>query len=132
MRLSEAIRLNGMTLPQGFGADSVVNPNAPCAIGGALLAVGKDLTALDWMMYGENNVYSVFRLEWPWIASVRPVMCPACSEARGGVDYVIFHLNDGHRWTRNQIADWVASIEPLDIEVEAVDQDELLLCEKAR
>jgi hypothetical protein len=37
--------------------------------------------------------------------------CPACHVYAGWVSLVV-HLNDQHRWTRERIADWVATVEP--------------------
>jgi hypothetical protein len=47
--------------------------------------------------------------EWKW--TKRIVNCPSC-KATGPVHKMIVHLNDGHRWTRHRIADWISTIEP--------------------
>jgi hypothetical protein len=39
-------------------------------------------------------------------------MCPACGDLTAfGPFITILHLNDHHKWTREQIADWVQTIE---------------------
>jgi hypothetical protein len=112
MKLSEAIRMNGMIKPQGFGMRSLSSQDAPCVIGGALQAIGK-----------QQSHDSLMRA-WPWTGELR--ICPVCSQQDDFTsssikrDYpwlainVIWHLNDTHLWSRQRIADWVASVEPKD------------------
>lgn len=38
------------------------------------------------------------------------VTCPECSTA-GTLDSVIIHVNDGHHWTRERIADWLDTLD---------------------
>lgn len=95
MKLSEAIRLGAMLRPQVFGvtADDV----GTCALGGALEAIGR-----GHLKYHDSPTH------WPVAGAVvvHPVQ---------GYDHVLFgvarSLNDEHRWTREQIADWVETIE---------------------
>ena len=98
MRLSEAIRLGAMATTQGYGPLSITNEDAPCAIGAALLAVGK-----------QAGRYDALDEQWPFAYDVK-VQCPAC-EMRDFVADVLWHLNDTHKWTRERIADWVETIE---------------------
>lgn len=106
MKLSEAIRMNGMMVPQGFGGHSMGSVMEPCALGGALQSIGKQhANKMD-------DNYCEVRQTWPW-ASRLYVDCPSeCGRGTNAVMSCIYHLNDRHRWTRQQIADWVASIEP--------------------
>jgi len=64
-----------------------------CALGAALLADGH----LD-------------------VFAITPaVPCPACGVVgERGISQIVGHLNDQHRWTREAIADWVATVEPAD------------------
>lgn len=109
MQLSEAIRLGAMLKPQGF--ESLINDGHSCALGAALDAVGKlrgETSAEEMAMWDD------LRERWPLIASAPPP-CPACPEdpLRFCEEFgdVVWHLNDEHAWTREQIADWVATIE---------------------
>lgn len=102
MRLSEAIRLGAMLGPQALGwfHDDV---GGTCALGAAKAAVGSATIA---------GFEPVLRFS--------PVTCPACQQCFTTTEQVhalgamIVHLNDGHRWTREQIAELVASFEPAD------------------
>jgi len=109
MKLSEAIRMNGMMKPQGFGDYSIGSIEAPCAIGGALQSVGLQ----DCLQIGMN--YMIVTDVWPWLKL--PVSCPVTDCYCGGIQVqaisLIYHLNDQHRWTRAQIADWVELHEPI-------------------
>jgi hypothetical protein len=100
MKLSEAILLGAMIRPQAFRA--LFTDDGACALGGALLAVGAT---------GEPALRSV-RTRWPWVFTVS-ADCPSCGRS-GPVFGVITHLNDNHRWAREQTSTWVAEIEPLD------------------
>lgn len=49
-----------------------------------------------------------------WSASMSQLICPWCQQVitgKGRLTEAIAHLNDGHRWTRERIADWVATVE---------------------
>jgi hypothetical protein len=73
-----------------------------CAWGAALLAVGAT---------PERTVRPALS-RWPWAFAVS-VNCPSCRRSRL-VCEVIAHLNDDHRWSREEIGAWVAGIEPAD------------------
>jgi hypothetical protein len=112
MKLSEAIRMNGMMKPQGFGIRALYSKEAPCAIGGALQVVGATQT------------HETLAKIWPWVS--RNTRCPGCDSTgdsslrcealrRREFDLtlnILWHLNDQHKWTRQQIADWVETVEP--------------------
>lgn len=85
-----------------------------CAIGGALHAVGANIHELA-MGAGGPGGWEVSRRmfeHWPSIEVVR-APCPVsdCPNSLAGreidLQSVIIHLNDGHKWTRDQIADFV-------------------------
>ena len=101
MRLSEAIRLGAMMTSQAFQA--LFTNDGACALGAALLAIG---AAPDQALHSALN-------RWPWAFTVS-ANCPSCGRSRC-VFEVITHLNDAHRWTREQIARWIAGIEPTDL-----------------
>lgn len=103
MRLSEAIRLGSMLGPQIFGRGTD-DQNGSCAYGAAYLAIG-----------GRVNDHVSVTDTWPWIDTMTDV-CPVCervpSDIPVGCGQLIPHLNDVHLWSRERIADFVASIEP--------------------
>lgn len=104
MKLSEAIRLGAMLKPQAFGALygelAVVSPGD--VLGLRAIATSCALGAAH---------------DAGWRGTVPNITpcCPVCSgrsyAPAGPVAATVMHLNDGHRWTREQIADWVETIE---------------------
>jgi hypothetical protein len=100
VRLSEAIRLGAMMTPQAFR--TLLTADGACALGAALLAAGAP---------AERDLRGAGTL-WPWAFTVS-ANCPSCRRSHL-VSGVITHLNDTHRWTREQIARWVSGIEPED------------------
>ena len=123
MKLSEAIRLGAMLRPQGFRR--FFSPKGSCAMGAAIEALGLDLDATN---VGLSEAY-------PWLFQAVGCPCGRADHAAksmyrtrkgkvGGVCVVIAYLNDFDRWTREQIADWVASIEPDEVpQTEPVEED---------
>lgn len=98
MKLSEAIRLGAMLKPQGFGIYSKRLGTA-CALDAASLAVSH---GDEWM--ASRSLDSFHNADVP--------LCPVCGNyASGKLLGTIVHFNDTHRWTRERIADWVATIE---------------------
>ena len=94
MKLSEAIRLGTMLGKfQYFGGYRNYNDTATCALGAA-----------------EDAGFDV-ELPHP----TDEADCPACGrvfhEEDPDMEYTIPHLNDDHRWTREQIAAWVETVE---------------------
>jgi hypothetical protein len=98
MKLSEAIRLGSMLKPQSIGITDGVGT---CAIGAAAEASG--LLAIFPGPYLEmGKLYPILK---------RQVQDPEISALLAPVMECIWRLNDGWRWSREQIADWVATIE---------------------
>ena len=112
MKLSEAILLGSVGSRQGRGIHSIVPQNKDshglCAMGSALLACGIK-EADEWT--GMAHIRSLY----PWVRNymVQPPV-PVIAGHTGKVDVIsiIWRLNDRCHWTRPQIAEWVASIEP--------------------
>jgi hypothetical protein len=104
MKLSEAIRMNGMMKPQGFGVASLDEVNAPCVVGGALQSIGR-----------QAGRWAALEQEWPFVLEIKHY-CPVCLHLPhlkpATLELILWHLNDVHRWTREQIAGWVATVEP--------------------
>jgi hypothetical protein len=97
MKLSEAIRLGALLKPQGIATPS--GSSKSCALLAACEAVGQLMTS------------AVLATEWPEMYG-RAVSCPVCDAHHSYLTGCIgCCLNDKHRWTREQIADWVQTIE---------------------
>lgn len=103
--LSEAIREGAKMNPQCFSV--YANDGATCALGAAVTAIGSpEILAIGWPMEFLWN-------QFPYISRLS-AECPvdecqtcAATEFLG----VIAHINDEHRWTREQIADWLETEE---------------------
>lgn len=96
MKLSEAIRLGAMLHPQCYGTtrewrgEMIV---ATCALGGAREAGYKD-----------DFNYSLTPR-----CPAEPCFSRQCTMP---LPNLLAHLNDYHRWTRERIADFMATLEP--------------------
>lgn len=110
MKLSEAIRLGAMMKPQGF--EVLIADGRSCAIGAAADAIGANVDDSSGSM---SAVPPKLRTAFPLLSVCADSPCPSkdCGVIRCGVSSVIIHLNDTHRWTREEIADWVESREAL-------------------
>lgn len=112
MKLSDAIRLGAMLRPQAVG--ELFKDGGSCAIGAAIEACGISVASVDLN-------YDPIRAQWPWVMVMRDV-------APGAIDVsevapidaleIIWRLNDLAHWTREQIADYIATIEPQTAEPE--------------
>lgn len=116
MRFSEAIRLGSMLRPQFFGRAIGRLPDgtiATCANGAALEAAGAALWFVEDGGCVRVNDGPTDEPPWGHFAGLEescPIpgcMVEACSTIAG----IAGHLNDDHRWTREQIADWAESLE---------------------
>ena len=106
MTLSEAMRLGAMLKRQGFASLLAPNPDESCALRAAADAVGIP-TPADLMVD-----YLAMRKRFSILNSAARCHLDGCEGY--GVDTLgdlVWHLNDVHRWTREQIADWVETIE---------------------
>jgi hypothetical protein len=130
MRLSEAIRLGAMLRPQGFhdfiqdlGAGIVVS----CALGAAAEAIGSSAVAVFGPFADTDDLVGELDAAFGTLLNTKRRGCPSkgCGVRRVTAN-VIAHLNDDHRWTREQIADWVESIEPVDVVPEDVRSTDLV------
>lgn len=104
MKLSEAIRLGAMLKPQC--REHLSYHGATCALGAAADAIG----CLDVHKY--HHGWNAFYATWPILQT--PVDPPASLgkfKCQCELSTWVIYLNDKERWTREQIADWVESIE---------------------
>lgn len=98
MKLSEAIRLGAMLKPQGFGDDATErHATESCALGAAYDAASV-----------EPRAWHALLRAFPLADVISARHCPECQMWFWSV---IPHLNDDHRWTREQTADWVETVE---------------------
>lgn len=110
MKLSEAILMNGLIKEQGFGNDSMLSIDAPCALGGALQSIGRQEECIA--AWEVSLAYKIVKEVWPWSEALAEYKCPCHCEFKDFPLNLVFHLNDSHKWSRARIAEWVASIEP--------------------
>jgi hypothetical protein len=113
MKLSAAILLGSTISPQAFGEFQDKN-GSRCSLGAALAAVGKT-----------SEIEMGFRTaveSWAWIERDGEFHCPDCHGVARWVLSIIVHLNDVHGRTRERIAEWVATVEPQDIQGEQTDE----------
>ena len=109
MRLSEAMRLGSMVVPpiRGpiFDRTGGVICGA-CAIGAAMYAAGSEEDRTRWMSYCLVSDAESF---WPWTR--RRIAHPIRSEDYWDVLGIVIDLFEEYGWSREQIADWVESVE---------------------
>ncbi len=109
LKLSEAIRLGAMLAPQGWHA-LLDREGRTCALGAALAASGA--ITIDAL----RELYPI--LEELYVG------CPVDGYSRQPLSIMIVRLNDIFGWTREAIADWVATVEPA--EAQATTSDEAM------
>lgn len=128
MKFSEAIRLGSLLRPQAFYEYASADGRT-CALGAAMEAVGVTPRYGEGMS-GEEVMYKELQttadwLEWRRDMTGKNPPCPVCGDmeyhghtpdgqvVKRNVSSVVIHLNNDHRWTREQIAEWVATFEPV-------------------
>jgi hypothetical protein len=104
MKLSEAIRLGAMLRPKN---DALVSDRGTCAIGAALDA--EALIPERWFDVDFDVLYAEAEKRWPLLVAFVPH--PFHPEHPLKLWRVIVSLNDRHKWTREQIADFVETLE---------------------
>jgi hypothetical protein len=95
----------------GFGPDDDGSePKGACALGHALGASGMNFYGATGM--GDSLGYIHAADTWPVYNEY--ASCPVCPFAQESgmydgpkVGYLVYHLNDFHSWTVDEIADWV-------------------------
>lgn len=106
MKLSEAIRLGSFLRPQGQN-DYFTEAGGSCAVGAALEATGVPFMHSTCGVYLKGEALG----RWDWLRQL--IHCPAgCTHYHSMVADTIAHVNDSHAWSRERIADWIATIEP--------------------
>ncbi len=109
MPLSEAIRLGAALRPQAFS--TVFDGVGTCALGAALESIGWkpgiDLNDAAWD-YGRH-------LAFPLLRSL--AAHPVYSDLIDSVNSIVISLNNKHCWSREQIADWIESVERQEVPI---------------
>lgn len=118
MKYSEAMRLGAMLAPQAYGVFKDQNGNT-CANGAVMEAMGVNLIPMGQHFKDWRKTLSSFP------EAMIPATCPVCGkhsssyvkyygEQRNGAWGIVADcLNNTHKWTREQIADWLErEIEP--------------------
>lgn len=112
MRLSEAILIGREVVKPRPGTVYRVDDNSGCAIGMAVVGAGRK--RIDGQM-----MWLEFFEMWPWVYTIVkcPCQCPLGLGYHEDVGSLIPHLFDQHvfgscDWTIEQIAHWIATIEP--------------------
>ena len=105
MTLAQAIRRGAATRAGSIDGPTIVDPMTgvitTCVIGAAWEGLfgsppSDSATSLETQ-----------RLMWPHFPELREERaCPTCGTTRA-LEFLLWHINDYHRWTREQIADWL-------------------------
>ena len=115
MKLSEAIRLGAMLRPPGPNGRSW--PHKSC-----VLQAGAEALGLTWNNPLTSAPYAELRERYRFLNG--KVSCPACNTREIEVIAALYHLNDQHHWSREQIADWLErEVEPKEESVEQREPD---------
>ena len=114
LKLSDALKLGATFRPQI--KQRYFKDGGSCAMGAILETIGLEYKEND---EGIDLVYIVERLDlkgWRHLLK-QPTECPACHckhnyypDCNESVYSIIVVLNNLHNWTREQIADWLRSI----------------------
>lgn len=108
MTLSQAIRIGAMLRPQRYGGG--MNGAGTCALGAACDAAGIPELVV---CYGDLSTinYAAMARRWPILD--RMVTLPTAAAAPEPLYVAIYMLNDCDKWTREEIAVWVSTIEQI-------------------
>lgn len=107
MNLSEAILLGAQKKPQNFGCFH--EDGRTCVLAAA--AEGLTGQPAEKIEGQDEGFAGVLCSAFPELM-LRRVLCPLdCGQGRIRVWDILHHLNDAHRWTRERIAGWVATLE---------------------
>jgi hypothetical protein len=113
MKLSDAIRLGSKLAEQGFA--NLKFGGKTCAIGAALDGIEYDFGGRD-CDYHEDNIRGyLFAIEqFPELGNLVWLPEDYCryllTGKRVSLYDAILDLNDHHKWTREQVADWIDSL----------------------
>lgn len=112
MTLAEAISLGAHERQQAFGGVFDPRTGGSDAFGAALDAIMGVRVPTDG---NEGEYLRVLAERFPELVAGGPQTCPACgreSDERDATIVIGVHMNDDHRWTREEIAAWVMVRQP--------------------
>lgn len=95
---SEAIREGSKSGPQIFNELFTLEQNGSCVMGAGMLAL--------WKEDPEEDLHCAMYSNFPYMLDSEGD-CPACSDTNVRLDMLVMHLNDTHKYTRENIADWL-------------------------
>ena len=100
-KLADSISLGAMLRPQAFGTYYDSFNGGTCGMGAALEAAGIPISALAF-----KPIFPLSQRMWAWAYGPGRYPCPAgkCHFGPTTAHYLITHLNDTHRWTRERQA----------------------------
>jgi hypothetical protein len=110
---SEAMMLGAALAPQAFGA-LVDTSGGTCANGAAYEAGGIiRVIRCGAMLLGIVGLgplaHHTARKRWPVLEHI--AVCPECKSRKEQLGMIVVHLNNDHRWSRERIAAFVATVE---------------------
>lgn len=108
MKMSEAIRVGAKLGIQHFGW-MFGDDGSSCAMGAAFRGVHGNKSVAEACLVGPRS--SWFPADWYYILDSGQELCPLCKQKEPGVSWVVTHLNDDHKLSREAIAEWVEVIE---------------------
>lgn len=116
MKLSEAIRNGCSYKPQTFGR--LADDDGVCALGAALCGIGKYPEKMNDGTWNWSRMFihgtQLWAELWPYVNEF-PNKCFVCNYERDRAYYptvwIISHLNDTHKMSREAIAEYVETLE---------------------
>lgn len=131
MKLSEAMRIGASWTGQAFWRMKDAKGNT-CAMGSVLATLGHKFTepylsgSLAARYRRHKKYIDLLERKFPILSKEYPDCpvrkCPMVSHLNTRL--VIQHLNDSHQWTREQIADWIETLEKAE-EANIIKQEEI-------
>jgi hypothetical protein len=116
MKLTEAIRLGATLKPQIY--ENWFRDGGTCVIASAFDAVGQ----LDALLKSIDMPKLIQAAGWEQ-EFITSSSCPACNTPLNysHLTVMMMHLNDFHKWTREDIASWVETHVEMAVESEAAE-----------
>lgn len=106
--LAMYMRLGAMLRPQAFYR--AFSNGGSCAMGAVQEAMGGFTHILNYYCFEQSPWFPLY------VEMVkRHVACPECGRVQSETwQFLVPHLNDDHKWSREAIADWLESLKALE------------------